>query len=396
MAAEGYRVIGLAEKLAAEEAEEPYTDLTFIAVAGLLDPARGDVEQAIEACKRAGVRVVMVTGDQSQTAKNIAERVHLVEEAEPEVVKGAQLPEEKEGIESGEWTSAPVFARVNPGQKLGLVSAFQEEGDIVAMTGDGVNDAPALKKADIGIAMGRRGTQVAKEAADMVLKNDAFSSIVLAIEHGRVIFENIRKFVVYLLSCNVSEILVVSLASFVSMPLPIRPLQILFLNLVTDVFPALALGVGEGDPGLMERPPRDPDEAIITSDHWQSITGYALMISAGVLGSFSIALFVLDFDTARAVTIAFLTLASAQLWIVFNMRSLGTKMLNNEITSNPFIWGALGLCIALLLAAVYIPFLADLLGTSPPGPIGWGLVAGMSLVPLVLGQLLKALGWGEA
>ncbi len=396
MAAEGYRVIGLAEKTAVNEDAEPYEELTFVAVAGLLDPARGDVQDAIEACKRAGVRVVMVTGDQSQTAKNIAERVHLVEDSDTDVVHGPDLPDQIEDIDPGEWTAAPVYARVNPGQKLGLVSAYQEEGEIVAMTGDGVNDAPALKKADIGVAMGRRGTQVAKEAADMVLKDDAFSSIVVAIEHGRVIFENIRKFVVYLLSCNVSEILVVSLASFVNIPLPIRPLQILYLNLVTDVFPALALGVGEGNPGMMERPPRDPEEAIITRSHWQSVTGYALMISAGVLGAFSLSLFVFEFSTIRAVTVAFLTLASAQLWNVFNMRGLGTRLIRNEITSNPFVWGALALCIGLLLAAVYLPFLADLLGTTTPGVMGWTLVAVMSLVPLVLGQLLKPLGWGEA
>lgn len=396
MAAEGYRVIGLAEKTAGDEDVDPYKKLTFIAVVGLLDPARGDVEDAIEACKRAGVRVVMVTGDQSQTAKNIAERVHLVEDSDPEVVHGPDLPDQKDAYNPGEWTAAPVFARVNPGQKLDLVSAFQEAGEIVAMTGDGVNDAPALKKADIGIAMGRRGTQVAKEAADMVLKDDAFASIVVAIELGRGIFENIRKFVIYLLSCNVSEILVVSLAAFVSMPLPIRPLQILYLNLVTDVFPALALGVGEGNPAIMERPPRDPEEAIITNDHWQSVAGYALMISAGVLGAFSLSLFVFEHSTIRAVTVAFLTLASAQLWNVFNMRSLGTSLFRNEITSNPFVWGALALCIGLLLAAVYVPSLANLLGTTAPGVMGWGLVAVMSMVPLVLGQLLKPLGWGVA
>lgn len=396
MAAEGYRVIGLAEKTVADEQADPYEGLVFLAVAGLLDPARGDVQDAIEACKRAGVRVVMVTGDQSETAKNIAERVHLVEESEPEVVHGPELPEQQAQIDPGKWTAAPVFARVNPGQKLGLVAAYQQEGEIVAMTGDGVNDAPALKKADIGIAMGRRGTQVAKEAADMVLKDDAFSSIVVAIEHGRVIFENIRKFVVYLLSCNVSEILVVSLASFVNMPLPIRPLQILFLNLVTDVFPALALGVGEGNPGMMQQPPRDPEESIITNAHWQSVAGYALMISAVVLGAFSLSLFVFDFSTIKAVTVAFLALASAQLWNVFNMRSLGTSLTRNEITSNPFVWGALALCIGLLLAAVYLPFLANLLGTTDPGLLGWGLVAGMSLLPFVLGQLLKPLGWGVA
>jgi Ca2+-transporting ATPase len=393
---EGYRVLALAEKTVEDERTDPYHGLIFIGVVCLLDPAREDVQAAIEACKDAGVRVVMVTGDQSQTAKNIAERVHLVKEDEPDVVSGQEIPEGEERADPAEWTAARVFARVNPGQKLELVSAFQAQGEIVAMTGDGVNDAPALKKADIGIAMGRRGTQVAKEAADMVLKDDAFSSIVVAIEHGRVIFENIRKFVVYLLSCNVSEILVVSLASFASAPLPLRPLQILFLNLVTDVFPALALGVGEGNPGMMRQPPRDPEEPVINRGHWGSIAGYALMISASVLGAFTLSLSVFEFSTTKAITIAFLTLASAQLWNVFNMRSLDTGLVRNEITTNPFIWGALGLCVGLLLAAVYLPILAELLGTTHPGLSGWGLVIVMSLAPVVLGQLLKAQGWGEA
>jgi Ca2+-transporting ATPase len=237
--------------------------------------------------------------------------------------------------------------------------------------------------------MGQRGTQVAREAADMVLRDDAFSTIVAAVQQGRVIFENIRKFVFYLLSCNISEILVVSVASLVNAPLPIRPLQILFLNLVTDVFPALALGVGEGDPAVMERPPRDPQEPILTRDHWRAIAGYGLTITLSVLGAFVLALSWFEGEEKQAVTISFLTLAFAQLWHVFNMRERGSGMLRNEITRNPFVWGALALCTGLLVAAVYLPGLADLLKTVDPGLKGWVLIIVASLIPLLMGQVVK-------
>lgn len=286
----------------------------------------------------------------------------------------------------------PIFARVSPKTKLDLIDLHQQHGAIVAMTGDGVNDAPALKKADIGVAMGGRGTQVAKEAADMVLTDDSFNTIVLAVEQGRTIFGNIRKFIIFLLSGNVSEILLVALAWLANAPLPLLPLQILYLNMIGDVFPALALGVGKGNPAEMRRPPRDPREPILTRQHWYVISGYGILIAVVVLGIFALALKRFDMSTELAVTISFLTLAFARLWHVFNMRDKQTGWLRNDITRNPLIWSALALCIALLLLAVYIPGLAAVLRLANPGKTGWFMIIGGSLVPLLIGQLLKTFG----
>jgi len=393
MAQSGLRVLAFATKTVETADTNPYADLSFIGLVGMVDPPREEVRPSIEACQNAGVRVVMVTGDQPATAKNVARAVGLIEEDGAEAIHGGDLRNSEEWTEKDRqrMLQAPIFARVTPEQKLDLIALHQDNRSIVAMTGDGVNDAPALKKADIGIAMGERGTQVAREAADMVLKDDAFSTIVTAVEQGRVIFNNIRRFVLYLLSCNVAEILVIGLASLVNAPLPVRPLQILFLNLVTDVFPALALGVGEGDPAIMERPPRDLEEPIMTSRRWLSVAGYGLVITVSVLGSFALAFTWLGLGESRAVTISFLTLAFAQLWHVFDMRDPGSNFLRNDVTENGYVWGALALCIGLLLSAVYIPGLADVLSVVDPSVKGWGLVIGMSFIPWGTGQVLKQL-----
>ena len=390
MAAKGLRVLALAERTVDNLGGEPYRDMTFLGLVGFMDPPRPEIEGAIETCQRAGIRVIMVTGDQPLTAGSIAREVGLAHPGEDSVIRGSQLqdPDSMTEEELDEMLRVQVFSRVSPEQKLNIIGAHQRAGDIVAMTGDGVNDAPALKKADIGISMGRRGTQVAHEASDMVLEDDLFTSIVAAVEQGRIIFSNIRKFVVYLLSCNVSEIMTVSLASLAGGPLPILPLQILFLNLVTDVFPALALGVGEGDPGAMQRPPRDPREPILTRSHWWRIGEYSALITAAVLGALAVSLLVLEMPTERAVTISFLTLAFSQLWHVFNMRAPDSGTLNNEITRNIYVWGALALCIAILLAAVYIEGISSILKLVDPGRSGWALVAAASLLPLAGGQLI--------
>lgn len=392
LASKGLRMIALATKTVEDPEGEPYEDLALVGLAALSDPPRADVKPAIQKCREAGIRVVMMTGDQVATARFIAQSLDL-HDGEATVIHGSELPDpaelEASLTKTQQILKASIFARISPRQKLDLIEFYQKHGNIVAMTGDGVNDAPALKKADIGIAMGRRGTQVAREAADMVLTDDAFATIVKAIEQGRVIFGNISRFIYYLMSCNVSEVLVVGLASMLGTPLPILPLQILFLNLVTDVFPALALGVGEGEKGIMQRPPREPDHPILDRSHWLGIASYGLIITFSVLGSLFIALEYLELPVRGSVTISFMTLAMAQLWHVFNMREDRSGFWDNAITRNPYVWFALLLCIVILLIALYIPGLATVLQISPPTPAGWLTILGMSFAPLTLGQLRK-------
>jgi Ca2+-transporting ATPase len=391
LAEAGLRVLAMAVKTAETPDADPYENLIFLGLLGLLDPPRREVVGAIKSCRDAGIRVIMVTGDQAITARSIAKSVGLTEGENVEVVHGHDLstPDNMPEQDRSKILQADIFTRVNPKQKLDIIALHQQNGAVVAMTGDGVNDAPALKKADIGVAMGQRGTQVAREAADMVLKDDALGSIVVAIEQGRAIFDNIRKFILFLLSGNVAEIMIVAFALLAGAPLPILPLQILYLNMIGDVFPALALGVGKGDPSKMNLPPRNPKESILTRHHWLAIGGYGLIIAFAVLGAFAAALSWLRLETREAVSISFLTLAFARLWHVFNMRDPGSALLRNDVTRNPFVWGALALCAVLLLAAVYLPGLSLILKLVDPGTSGWSLILGMSLLPLLIGQLVK-------
>lgn len=374
LARQGYRLIALAENPGESRLADPYSDLTLVAVAALQDPPRQDIPAAIRACHLAGIHVVMVTGDHPATAFAIASSV---------------------GLDPDRHGDA-VHARVTPSEKLEIVDRFQEAGQIVAMTGDGVNDAPALKKADIGIAMGIRGTDVAREAADIVLLDDAFSTIVTAIREGRVIFANIRRFCVYLLSCNLGEVLLIALALFAGMPLPLLPLQILFLNLVTDVFPALALATGEGDGDVIARPPRPADEPILARRHWVRIAVFGVLIGIAALVAFLVAILEFDASPKAAATIAFLTIGAAQLWHVFNMRDPGSGVFVNHVTRTPLVWAALAGCIVLLLLTVYLPPLRLALDIVPPTREGWLLIGVASLMPLIAGQVvLEALRRGS-
>jgi len=393
-AREGLRLLGLAMKHSQQGGGDPYAGLTLVGLVCLLDPVREDVPPAIRACREAGVRVIMMTGDHADTAATIARQAGLGD-GDLTVIEGSEIAGLDPGAVSEDVRnrvlSADVFARVAPETKLTLVSIYQKAGHVVAMTGDGVNDAPALKKADIGIAMGKRGTQVAQQAAHMVLLDDQFATIIMAMRQGRVIFDNIRKFVVYLMSCNVSEVLVVGIAVGAGLPLPLLPLQILFLNLVTDVFPAFALGLGKGDQNVMHRPPRNPDEPIMDRSRWTLIGVLGAAITVSTLGAFLLALDWLKLEADAAVTVAFLTLALAQLWNVFNMRDADAGLFNNEVTRNTYVWGALALCLGLIGLAIWLPSLANLLGLPNPGPQGLALSLAASLAPLLLGQIWLAL-----
>ncbi len=386
LAEAGMRVLAFAEKFVSTAGQDPYEKLTLVGLAGLVDPPRVEVRPTINACRSAGVRVVMVTGDQASTARHVATALGI--DIDSGVVQGADLARAAgDDADPDSLLRASIFARVSPEQKLDLLRLARRRGEVAAMLGDGVNDAPALQAADIGVAMGVRGTDVAREASDMILRDDALTSVAEAVRQGRIIFDNIRTFIRYLISCNLSEILVVLLAVAVQAPLPILPLQILFLNLITDVFPALALGMGEGDARVMERPPRNPDEPILTRRHWIAGAIDGSIMAVSVLAALLIARGPAGLDEVQAVTVSFLTLAFAQLWHVFDMRAPRSNPVSNEVTQNQFVWLALLLCTALILAAVYVPVIADALDTRDPGPQGWLLVACFSVAPALVGQL---------
>jgi P-type Ca2+ transporter type 2C len=383
--AEGLRVLAFAAHSNPVPDGPPFESLTFLGLVGLEDPPRADVPDAIRACHQAGIRVVMITGDHAVTARSIARTVGLGGAA-PRVVEGSDLAD-LAGEARARLLQTEIFARVSPTEKLQLVRAYQAAGELVAVTGDGVNDAAALRQADIGIAMGLRGTDVAREAAAMILLDDAFPTIVVAIREGRVIFGNIRRFGTYLLSCNLSEVLIVGLAVLSGLPLPLLPLQILFLNLVTDVFPAFALAMGEGERDILKHPPRDPIEPILGRAQWLSIVLHGVGLTAATFGALALSRLWLGLDERAAVTVTFLTLAFAQLWHVFNMRHPTRGLLHNEITRNPWIWAALALCVGILVTAAYVPSLARMLHLVEPDFKMWGIVLATSTAPLLIGLI---------
>jgi len=392
MSQNGLRVLAFAYREGKDINQENYlNDLIYIGLIGFLDPPRLDIKKAIISCRDAGIKVVMITGDHPKTALNIAVQVGLVDNMDQSVINGLDLPDTQSL--SKEWKhkvlSTLIFARTTPKQKLEIAEIFQHAGNIVAMTGDGVNDAPALKKADVGIAMGLRGTQVAKESANIVLKNDSFSSIAEAVAHGREIFNNIKKFVVYLVSCNLSEIFIVTALGFYAPASTVLPLQILFLNIVTDVFPALALGMGKGDKTVMKRPPRNPKEDIVTHKDWIKIAWYALIITLSVMLSVIYCKLFITKDHQILNNVAFVTLAFAQLFHVFNMASPQSKLFRNEVTRNHFVWYALVLCSILVVIVFVVPYLRIPMGLAVLHFDLWIIAITASLIPLLVIQLNK-------
>jgi P-type Ca2+ transporter type 2C len=392
LAGQGLRLLGFAYRRTdhVPPAEEVPDGLVFLGLAGFIDPPRADVKDALAACHAAGIKVAMVTGDHPGTANAIARQVGLAEGDNVVTVEGKDIPEGDLPADlQQKIVDATVFSRVDPAQKLRLVSLYQDRQVVVGMTGDGVNDAPALKKADIGIAMGIRGTEAAKEAADLILRDDAFTSIVTAVQYGRVIFENIRTFIIYLLSCNMSEIMIVATASFANLPLPLQPLQILFLNMITDVFPALAIGMSEGEEGVMKRPPRKSSDPLVSKSNWVSVVTYALSLTAGVIGAELYAVFYMGHEEGVVNNITFYTLILAQLWNVFNMPTREVSFWQNPVTRNRYVWYALVFCVAITVVTYLVPPLRSVLGLVSIHPQGLLVVVVASMIPVVIVQLLK-------
>ena len=389
MAASGLRTLCFAfsELPRAPRPQEIMDDLVFLGVIGFLDPPRKDVRTVFDIYRKAGIQVVMVTGDHPQTARRIALETGLIE-------NGASSQESLygTGLHLGPMAQeARVFARVLPEEKLKLVTRFQTDGHVVGMIGDGINDVPALKKSDIGIAMGVRGTEAAREAADVILKNDSFGAIELAIRQGRVVLTNIRQFTVYLLSCNLAEIVVVAIAALVDLPAPLLPMQILFLNLVTDVFPALALGLGNGPKDIMERPPGDPRAPILGSAEWIRILVYGTGISLAVLAAVLYGERVLGLSPGLNNNLGFYTLVAAQLVHVFNLAAPGSHFFRNEVIRNPYVWGAILVSGLMTAAAYFIPVLSRVLELEPIRPSFLLLAIVFAMGSLVFIQLLRKL-----
>lgn len=396
LANSGLRVIAGAYNPLASAEGDLSVNLVFVGLFGMIDPPREEVFDAIKECKTAGIKVIMITGDHPATAKNIAVKLGIADNDNFKAMVGKEMKdyEHLTDKEKTSWMDTQVFARVSPKQKLDLVAVLQEGKNIVGMTGDGVNDAPALKKADIGIAMGLRGTQVSQEVADMILKDDSFSSIVIAIKQGRVIFENIRKFVIFLLSCNLSELLVIATASVFNLHFQLFALQILFINIITDVLPALALGVTEGSNEIMQRPPRNMNEPIIDKKRWIAIFFYSIIIGAVSVGAvFFSHLTVHNTETWNPElcnNILFFTLIFSQLLHVLNMGN-GTTFFNSEVFRNKYVWGAIALSVIILLGVYAIEPVRKVLSIYEMSVYDWLISIGASIVSLIIIQIGKKL-----
>jgi P-type Ca2+ transporter type 2C len=352
-------------------------EMVFLALVGLIDPPRPEVKAAVTAARRAGIATVMITGDHQATARAIASELGILRAQDGTLTGSAmdRLTDRELTRLAGE---VRVFARVTPQHKLRIVRAFRERGEIVAMTGDGVNDAPAVKEADIGVAMGRTGTDVTKEASSMVLADDNYATIVAAVEEGRGIYDNIRKFIRYLLSCNTGEVLVMFLATVMRLPLPLLPGQILLVNLVTDGLPAMALGVDPPDPDVMRRPPRSPSEGPFARGLAAKILGRGVLIGLATLATFIWGLWPAGFaDPAtlvKARTLALSTLVLSQLFHVFDCRSETRSIWEVGLFSNRWLVAAVLTSVATLLAAIYWEPLAAVFRTVPLSPADWAVV----------------------
>jgi Ca2+-transporting ATPase len=391
MARDALRVLAVAYRRLDSVPAEPTAqdierDLVFVGLVGMIDPARPEVKPAIEKARQAGIRTAMVTGDYADTARAIANQLGLLRPG-GQVITGAELNAMSDEQLAGRVKDTDVFARVSPEHKVRIVEAFKAAGHVVAMTGDGVNDAPALKRASIGVAMGITGTDVSKQTADMVLTDDNYVSIVSAVEQGRIIYSNIRKFVFYLLSCNVAEIAIIFIATLMGWPLPLTAIQLLWMNLLTDGAPALALGLEKGDPDIMERPPRPPAEPIINRIMIIRIGVMTVALTATTLIAFWLGMAWHGVDLAE--TMAFVALAMAELPIAYTTRSERYPLFRLGVFSNVWMQRAVGLSVALLLAVIYVPFLNEPFNTVPLTLQHWSVLLPLILTPAAVSEITK-------
>ncbi len=419
MTEDALRVLGLAYRVERDVPDDPdqiktenlEKDLVFAGLLGMIDPPREEVKPALEKARRAGIRTVMITGDYPNTARAIAESIGLLQRGR-KVATGAELDAMSAAKLKREIEKTDVFARVSPEHKLRIVDALQANHEVVAMTGDGVNDAPAIKRADIGVAMGITGTDVAKETADMVLTDDNYASIVAAVEQGRIIYGNIRKFVFFLLSSNVAEIMVIFLATLAGLPTPLTAIQLLWLNLITDGAPALALAMEKGDPDIMtaqaarqdtnrsstgrwgwalgSRPSRRPARSC-----WRSAWGWSgSWEPCGPAARREPVGYVLHYDwrgvdVQTAETMAFVTLSLCELFRAYTVRSEYASIFTIGVFSNRSMQLAVGASIALLLLVCGVPFLQAIFNTHFLSLNEWVIVVGLALIPAASEEITK-------
>ncbi len=406
-----YRDVPEAEK----DVEALERDLIFVGLIGMMDPAREEVKPALAKAIQAGIRTVMITGDYPNTARAVAETIGLLQPGH-QVLTGADVDRMSDDVLRSEIEQVDVFARVSPEHKLRIVDALQADGEVVAMTGDGVNDAPAIKRANIGVAMGITGTDVAKETADMVLTDDNYASIVDAVEQGRIIYDNIRKFVYFLLSSNVAEIMVIFLATLAGLPTPLTAIQLLWLNLITDGAPALALAMEKGDPDIMKLKPRPKNESILNAPMRTGILIQTIVQTSAVLGAFALGLlwelqalghglpsganplaYLLHFDwrsvdleaLRTSETMAFMTLSLCELFRAYTVRSERSSLFRIGVFSNKWMQYAVGSSILLLLLVCTLPFLQAVFNTHFMSGREWLVVLSLSLLPAIVEEIYK-------
>jgi Ca2+-transporting ATPase len=385
LARDGLRVLAVASGRVHHSTDAALHGLVLLGFVGLADPPAPGVSATIAQLRAAGLRTVMLTGDQRLTAEAVGRAVGLLGDGEAGV-DGRALDTLAGDERDALIARTAAFSRVTPEHKLVIVRSLQARGEIVAMLGDGINDAAALKKADVGVAMGVRGTDVAKQAAAIILQDDRFETISAAVEEGRIIFDNIRKFVFYLFSCNVAEVLVLLSAGLAGLPSPLTPLQLLWLNMVTDTFPALALALEPGDGDVMRRPPRDPRSGILSRSFVINVLTFAALITGSTMAAY---VWALATEPARASTFAFMTLALAQIAHLGNARSRGPVLALRRAVANPYALTGVAIALTLQVAAVAVAPLASLLDIVSLSARDWVVVVGLAAVPAVGGQLFK-------